>query len=353
MKSFNPPFESYQNRLYSKSLIQILESYINQVESLKSKNESIHIRAVKNICQRINKTVNLYLSGNSGEAYSTLTTLLDDKEIGSAIIDISAVDKKSIILYKARVGNKILSKRTEIFHLPFDQRHLVKNYRYSIPGVPSLYLGTSTYICWIELHQPSFSDFWISKYLFNPKDNIVIDFTFSIEDKIRVFNDSTINVSTLNNYLKVWPLVIACSFKTKFPNSNFHEEYVIPNIILQWIKRDRPTIIGLKFVSTKTPIRDSKICNNYVFPSMPKNIPEPSKYCDYLKSYFRLTYPLPWSMLDTLPKPDVIATGDNSFKSKNVQEVIIENYELTEFRMIERLIDNFEIRQIPIYKNLT
>lgn len=348
MNSLYPTFESYHNQLYSGSMIKTFDRYIRQVENLRSENRRISLGAVKNICNRINETIDLYLTGNSGEAYSTLTALLDVKEIDSAIMNISTSSKQTVDLYKARVGNQILSKRTEIFHLPFDQRHLVKNYRYSITGVPSLYLGTSTYICWLELNQPPFSDFWISKYVFNPKENIVIDFTYSIENKINEFKASTINVGRLNDYLKVWPFIIACSFKTKFPDSNFQEEYIVPNIILQWIKRDKPNIIGLKFLSTKTAVKDPEICTNYVFPSTPKNNSSPRKYCDNLKSYFRLTYPLPWSMLDTLPKPDVIAAGGNSFKSKNIQEVIIKNYKFTAFRMIERLIDNFEIRKIPI-----
>jgi hypothetical protein len=121
-------------------------------------------------------------------------------------------------------------------------------------------------------------------------------------------------------------------------------------MILQWIKRDRPEIIGLKFISTKSKVSVPEVCTNYVFPSSPQETENPNNYCDSLKSYFRLTYPLPWSMLDTLPKPDVIAGGENSFKAKKVQEVIINNYDLTDFKMIERLIDNFEIRKIPIEK---
>ena len=295
---------------------------------------------------QVNNSIDFYLTGNSGEAYSTLTNSLDSEDIHSAIINISATNKQVVTLYKARVVNDSLLKRTEIFHLPFDQRHLVRTYRYSIPGVPSLYLGTSIYICWVELNQPPFSNFWISKYVFNSHKDVVIDFTFSIEDKIKEFHAGTLSVGELNNYLKVWPLVIACSFRTKFPNSNFHEEYIVPNIILQWIRKDRPNIIGLKFISTKTRINDSQICTNYVFPTKPITSSDTCKYCNHLKSYFRMTNPLSWSMLDALPMPDVIAAGYNSFKSNNVEEAIILNYELTKFRMMEKLIDNFKIRKI-------
>lgn len=41
-----------------------------------------------------------------------------------------------------------------MFHIPFELRGKAATQRYSIPGLPSLYLGSSCYICWEELHRP-------------------------------------------------------------------------------------------------------------------------------------------------------------------------------------------------------
>lgn len=348
MHPFNPPFKSLRKKTYALSLDGVLKRYLTEVESLHSYNGDIQKSAIQNIIISINKSVELYLSGNSGEAYSELKTRLNNKEITNSIVNISKPNNDSFPLFKARFTDNQLSSRKNIFHLPFDQRHRVKNYRYSISGVPSLYLGSSSYICWVELGQPSFSKFWISRYEFDPKHQKVIDFTFSIEEKIEEFKAGVLNIYDMNDYLKVWPLIIACSFKTKHSNSDFNEEYIIPNIVLQWIKKNRSDIIGLKFLSTKSRIIDNKICTNYVFPSKPPRINESMIYCNELKDHFRLTNPVPWSILTTLPQPNYILSGVNSFKAHQYDEVIISLYESTQFRMSEKLLNNFNIRKIPI-----
>ncbi|MGG2305084.1 hypothetical protein ACE4Z6_27055, partial [Salmonella enterica] len=42
--------------------------------------------------------------------------------------------------------NQVYSSN-EMFHIPFQLRGKVITQRYSIPGFPSLYLGTSLYVC--------------------------------------------------------------------------------------------------------------------------------------------------------------------------------------------------------------
>lgn len=52
------------------------------------------------------------------------------------------VDDRSGCFYRIRQDKIDLSKGDgELFHIPFDKRHLVSAQRYSIPGYPALYLG--------------------------------------------------------------------------------------------------------------------------------------------------------------------------------------------------------------------
>ncbi|WP_052675768.1 hypothetical protein [Paenibacillus sp. IHBB 10380] len=53
-----------------------------------------------------------------------------------------------------RVGSNHSLTRQEMFHIPFELKGRAATQRYSIPGLPSLYLGSSCYICWEELHRP-------------------------------------------------------------------------------------------------------------------------------------------------------------------------------------------------------
>ena len=51
---------------------------------------------------------------------------------------------------------RFLYKKEEMFHIPFNKRYLVGNQRFSISGLPCLYLGGSPYVCWEELGRPDF-----------------------------------------------------------------------------------------------------------------------------------------------------------------------------------------------------
>ena len=64
---------------------------------------------------------------------------------------------------KAEVSG--LFNKEEMFHIPFDKRHLITNGRYSINGIPSLYLCESTYICWEELGNPNFDTCNVSMFV--------------------------------------------------------------------------------------------------------------------------------------------------------------------------------------------
>ena len=343
MNPFKPPFENFDDYTYIYSVEKVLQSYYLKVQKLAI--QGIPLTRIKRVSDNILRSIKAYLSGNSGIAYNVLTQTLNEKSISKMIIDISSSDGSIIKIYKARTSNQELRKRDDIFHLPFNKRQFVKNYRFSISGVPSLYLGSSIYICWVELLKPSFSDFWISKYEFDPQKKIVIDFTYSIEEKINAFRSGAITLETLNKYLLIWPLIIASTFKVKYSACDFHEEYIIPSIILQWIKTEQSEIIGLKYVSTKSNSYNSKICTNFVFPTEPKEIVNPNTFCEKLKIHFRLTYPLPWSLLTTIPQSDYVLGG--AFTAKKLEEIILEKYDVTQFGLIEKTLDNFVLRKIP------
>jgi hypothetical protein len=44
-------------------------------------------------------------------------------------------------------------KRADLFHVPFEERGKVGSQRYSIPGLPCLYISNSVYLAWEELER--------------------------------------------------------------------------------------------------------------------------------------------------------------------------------------------------------
>ena len=80
------------------------------------------------------------------------------------------VFNKNYSFYRIRIHktNFTLSQQ-EFFHIPFNLRGKVKTQRFSIPGFPSLYLGTTIYVCWEELNRPNINEFQANFFYTSPK----------------------------------------------------------------------------------------------------------------------------------------------------------------------------------------
>jgi len=91
----------------------------------------------------------------------------------------------------------------------------------------------------------------------------------------------------LFRYLITFPLIAACSIKTKHPNGTFKPEYIIPQMLLQYIN-DKDDIDGIKYFSAKVNYVQLKnfTCYNYVFP--PKTNKQKG-FCNKLSDTFYLT----------------------------------------------------------------
>ena len=83
-----------------------------------------------------------------------------------------------------------------MLHLPNSMRSKSGNYRFSIPGNPSMYLANSSYGCWIEMGCPAEIDFNVSPILLEGNQRI-----FNLARSIRDFR-------CLNEFeedpLKIW-----------------------------------------------------------------------------------------------------------------------------------------------------
>lgn len=61
------------------------------------------------------------------------------------------------VLYRGRVSLKPLLDRQEFYHIPFTKRYLIQNQRYSITGIPCLYLAGSLLCMYKELAKTNIS----------------------------------------------------------------------------------------------------------------------------------------------------------------------------------------------------
>lgn len=146
-------------------------------------------------------------------------------------------NEKKIILYRGRKSETILDK-SDLFHIPFKQVYKVRNQRYSVTGQPLLYLTDSVEGLFNELGINDIEDsnkLYISLYLYNCQNNVNL---FDLRANV----DSLLNAENEDEFTMMFcKFVLSCI--CSFPNfrgrnqSFFVEEYVIPQLVTQLVKK--------------------------------------------------------------------------------------------------------------------
>lgn len=350
--TFQYPLESLKGG-YLETLEKRIDEYIKRVDELKSKNilnsDRQEINSLIQIKDNLIEIIKLYLSGNIEQAYNKFSELIDINRhhIENLMLNI---DKEEEVFYRVRYSEKEVSSKEAIFHVPFDKRHLVSTMRYSIAGVPCLYLGNSIYDCWLEMDKPELNKLYISKFR-NIESINIIDFAITLntlykEPTIHDQRPTQYSFTKINSFLTIYPLILACSFKKQNENAKFNIEYILPNMLLQWISREKEHISGIRYFSTKMHHkRYDSIGINIVFP--PKRNKDHLKgFCPYLKDLFSFTAPISWSMINNFPLINLDdrniprITNDTKILQSS-DEVIDSHYKMTKFYQIEQNIDNY------------
>ena len=153
-------------------------------------------------------------------------------------------------------NNPFPLERREMFHIPFNKNYLVGTERYSMPGHPCLYLASQAELCWYECGKPK--KFAISR-LDIPQNKECymkfIDFSEKLMPLMHSFcswfhneKDSDQVRKYFLKYICTYPLRAACSIVVEHPGSRFIEEYIMPQLLLQWVLNDED-FDGIKYES--------------------------------------------------------------------------------------------------------
>ena len=343
----NPPFASNEGDNYYDSLSDRLSSYINylHISVFDKVLSSDDYQKFTDIRKKILYVLQQYLSGHSGEAYKEFENLMDTisfdwKKMGYSINSDNA-------FIRIRSTSENLNKRTDMFHVSFNKRQLISKQRYSIEGFPCLYLAGCAYTSWLELNRPEFNSIWASS--FRPtKELDILDMTLTL-DSLEA-NYSNYGLNHIKDLLCLYFLVIATSYRVKYPLAYFHEEYIISGLLLQWIVLKSP-FVGLRYLSTKLEYYDPDklwCASNIVIP--PREHDHIEKYNRFLKESFVLTLPQHWYVLMSYSNAGSVAClecGGDYFKEKtpigdvnkdtpkNLDDVIFNNYNATWFYNID------------------
>jgi len=238
----------------------------------------------------LKESIKLYYEGHPESAFNTLKETLE-KRINKlkSLFSIETYDK-GMDFYRIRVLNDNNKLNPEnFFHIPFENRGKVTSQRFSIPGFPSLYLGQTIYICWEELNRPNINEFHAIRFQSTSPIKYI--------NLAPPFFDNNLYQVKYYKYLVSWPLMFLCSIKVKNKNDIFKPEYIIPQLLLQWI-RDNKDIDGVKYWSThvdKDPTIFKGDFFNMILP-VKKNMD--SGLCESLTKKFVSTEVISWQLLE-------------------------------------------------------
>ncbi|MPQ31242.1 hypothetical protein E4V42_07300 [Clostridium estertheticum] len=228
---------------------------------------------------------------------------------------------------------------------------MCRTQRYSIPGLPSIYLGSSVYVCWEELDRPDKDEMQECKLLTKTNNYKILDFAFRpskiaeiIRYELDVFNPDESDSRTiyLNNVLSsrvtLWPLIAACSIMVSDKNDSFKPEYIIPQLLLQWV-RLKPDYKGIRYFSVMVDysIQDY-LCINYVFPAITY---KQAGLCSNLMEMFKISETLTWKETSMYQHIDL---GESSNSRFNIELIkgMKRGYHDTLFCRIEDVLDKMK-----------
>lgn len=193
----------------------------------------IKIRVSK-LCDAINRAIKESYKGSHAKAFRIIKKQMDGyKSQGKAVrplheatyVCIIGKDKDFFRMRIEQKGERKILNTRDMFHIPFEKRRSVKTQRFSVYGHPCLYLGCSIYACWEEMKRPAFDRCIVSR-LINQNDLVLVD--------LRIPNVEMWK-KQLSSYVQLYPLLLACMVEVKEEGVNYMPEYIIPQLIMEWI----------------------------------------------------------------------------------------------------------------------
>ena len=189
------------------------------------------------LCEAILRAHQLYLDENIPEAYQVFSDAMKVCPIPTTTLH------KDMKLYRARTELQTNSK--EFYHVPFNQRFLCSNNRFSIAGYPCLYLGCSPEICLCEIKNQKSSCIEIQL-----KDNLnVADLTLNV-----LSFDSLLQRDDPMQLLNIFPLLVSCYLIYQpgdWDKIKFREEYIIPQLLTMYIRNEMKNVDGIRYFTAQ------------------------------------------------------------------------------------------------------
>lgn len=277
-EDFKLPLHIYKSSEYLTAFNKMVNLYYKKLSSLTRKPKFIeHVQKIdeslsklKEQQELISKAFNYYLEGKQQYSIKIVTEIIEEnKDIlirpikkaygfnGNGMYAYPENDLNELFLVRGRKVNPYQElSANDMLHISLNKRELVDTYRYSIPGVPGLYLSSNSYILWNELQNPPLDQLAISCFdLTGLLDENIIDISYYIEyffenlNHLRNSNLASDAVDFVIQVFRIIPLIIACSVVCDDPNPRrFKVEYLFPQLLMQYLNK---SCIGIAYRSSR------------------------------------------------------------------------------------------------------
>lgn len=292
----------------------------DQQEQIQEKFKLLIPIAEENVC-RILDVFKYYEGSDPKRAQEEFDAMMDSL---ASVIFISTIDDwnsvdtskgKMLTSFRMTRGTKFYRVRgvkeksddiennpDELFHIPLSKKALTNNERFSLAGFPSLYLATMLPLAWQESGYPQ--KYYYSEYqylnnasaerkmedelqilaLYSPRE--IFNWGISIKH-----NDFQLWLDIIYRCMMMYPLVMACSFVNHSGKGTYKQEYVIPQMLMQWVQRNNETVQGISyFTCVDISMMPSEYCAyNIVIPALKPY--DAKKYSQRLRDEFIWTVP--------------------------------------------------------------
>ena len=238
-KELYAPYIIDRDSDYYDSLQNKFNIVLKQAKKAGADDESIAI--IKRYSRKILESMRAYYNADLSKSSTIIRNLI--KDLGDDPFAVDALSSSDAFfgskdvelqLFRCRTGRFPTDfKAKDMLYLPESMRSKSGNYRFSIPGNPSLYLSNSSYGCWIETGYPTDNEFNVSPVILDGTQKI-LNLVVAVRDfhLLHEFDDERVHC-----WLKLFMLSIATSFRIKEERRIFKSEYIISQAIMMGCKK--------------------------------------------------------------------------------------------------------------------
>ena len=248
-----------RNQDYTTLMTEWIREYCSHIENCKSLSDETKGR-IATFSNHLLECHVRYLNSQFADAYTLFNQTMDEVQDSLLSVDFGMRDNYTETregpYFRIRQGSTNYTY-LEMLHIPLSKRKYAATGRFSAPGMPCSYLASTKEICWYECDMPRV--FQIARYKvklpINSRQKLLqldINPLFVKNDLVNLHRNRAVDEDSIKKVSEqiffVLPLIAMCSVSVRKSDCNFVEEYVIPQMLMTWL-RNSSSFIGVRYYS--------------------------------------------------------------------------------------------------------